>query len=131
VGSEMCIRDRVSVINQNTSNLLLPRWMTTQQENGETLGFVKCWVICFTLPGKSAEIKSNIDTNWEYTLNDIDCSFDRFIVDKTSTYNWNTNLMIPAWTELPSEIPNYTNPDQHDLSVLFPRKTILPKDSNY
>ncbi len=121
----------ISQIGQNSDNLLLPRWMTTQQENGETIGFVECWVLCYTLPGKSQEIKDNIETNWEYSLNEIDCTFDRYLIDKTSTSNWNTNLLSPTWTQLPSEIPNYDDPDRHDLPVLFPRKTILPKDNNY
>lgn len=121
----------VDNIGQNSDNLLLPRWMTSQQANGETLGFIECWVICYTLPGKSSIIKQNISENWGKTLNMIDCTIDRYNIDKTSTYNWNTKLMTPTWTELPSEIPNYTNPEQHDLAVLFPRKTILPKDNNY
>lgn len=121
----------VTDIGQNTDSRLLPKWMISQQENGETLGFVKCWVICYTLPGKSSIIKSNIENNWGHTLNEIDCTFDRYLIDKTSTYNWNTKLLVPAWTELPSEVPDYNNIDKHDLPVLFPRRTILPKDNNY
>jgi hypothetical protein len=117
----------VQNIEQNTDKKLLPRWMTDQQEDGNTIGFIRCWVICYTLPGKSSTIKSNIENNWNYQLNDIDCTFDRYLVDKSSTYNWNTNLLIPAWTEIPSEVPIDVEQDQHDLVVLFPRKTILPK----
>ncbi len=118
----------VANLGQNADINLLPKWMTSQQANGGTLGFVKCWVICYTLPGKSSIIKNNIETNWGHTLNEIDCSIDRYVIDKTSTYNWNTNLAIPAWNEIPSESPNYDNPEEHDLMVLFDRKTILPKE---
>lgn len=117
----------VSKITQNTDSNLLPRWMTSQQENGNTLGFVRCWVICYTLPGYASTVKSNIENNWEYSTNDIDCTIDRYYVDRSATYNWNINLLIPAWEEIPSEVPNSTNPEQHDMVVLFPRKTILPK----
>lgn len=114
-------------MGQNADSYLLPRWMTSQQRNGNTIGFVKCWVICHTLPGKSEEIKSNIENNWNYSLGDIDCTIDRLYVDKSSTYNWNTDLLIPAWAELPSEVRRTNNQEQTDLVVLFPRKTILPK----
>lgn len=114
-------------LGQNTDANLLPRWMTSQQLNGNTLGFIRCWVICYTLPGKSSVIKTNIETNWNHNLNEIDCSIDRYVVDKSSTYNWNTNLSIPAWNEVPSEVPNYIDPEKHDLMVLFGQKTILPK----
>lgn len=117
----------VENLGQNTDINILPRWMTSQQLNGNTLGFVRCWVICYTLPGKSSIIKNNIETNWNHNLNEIDCSIDRYVVDKSSTYNWNTNLSIPAWNEVPSEVPNYIDPEQHDLMVLFRQETILPK----
>lgn len=117
----------VQNLKQNTDENLLPKWMTSQQLNGNTLGFLKCWVICYTKPNKSAIVKNNIETNWGHSLNEIDCTIDRYVVDKSSTYNWNTNLSIPAWNEIPSEVPNSVDPEQHDLMVLFSRKTILPK----
>jgi hypothetical protein len=113
-------------LTQDTDNLLLPKWMTSQQENGNTLGFIKCWVICYTKPGYSTTIKDNIENNWQYTLSDIDCSLDRYYVDRSTTYNWDIDLSIPAWVEVPSEITTSTNLEQHDMVVLFPRKTILP-----
>ena len=117
-----------SKIPQNTDSGLLPLWMTTQQSSSETLGFVQAWVICYTLPGQSTIIKDNINNNWPYTLNQIDFTIDRFIVDKSATYDWNTNLSIPAWTDLPSGTPQPNPLNSNDFSILFPRKTILPKD---
>lgn len=117
----------VENLGQNIDINLLPKWMTSQQLNGNTLGYVRCWVICYTIPGASTTVKNNIETNWGHSLNEIDCSIDRYVVDKSSTYNWNTNLSIPAWNEVPSEVPNYIDPEQHDMMVLFSRKTILPK----
>ena len=118
-------------IKYNPSQDLLPKWMTSQQVNGDTLGFVKAWVICYTLPGYSNIIKDNINNNWTYTLNQIDFSVDRFIVDKSNTYDYDTNLVIPAWTSLPSATPTPNPTNTYDMPVLFPRKTILPKPVDY
>jgi len=117
-----------SVLTQNTDSRLLPKWMTTQQANSNTLGFVQAWVICYTKPGKAALVKDLIDTQWPHKLNEIDFTVDRYHVDKSSTYNWNTNLAVPAWTGLPSSTPVPDPIDKYDFSVIFPRKTILPKD---
>ena len=105
----------------------LPKWMTSQQENGNTLGFIRAWVLCYTLPGYSTYIKNIINTGWQYKLNQIDFSLDRFIVDKSATFNYDTTLSIPSWVELPSDNTLYPT-NMNDLPVLFPRKTILPKD---
>jgi hypothetical protein len=120
--------EATNVLTQNTDSRLLPKWMTTQQANSNTLGFVQAWVICYTKPGKAALVKDLIDTNWTHKLNEIDFTVDRYYVDKSSTYNWNTNLSVPAWTGLPSSTPVPNPIDKYDFSVLFPRKTILPKD---
>jgi hypothetical protein len=106
---------------------ILPKWMTSQQENGNTLGFIRAWVLCYTLPGRSEYIKNIINTGWQYKLNQIDFSLDRFIVDKSATSNYDTSLSIPTWTQLPSDNTLYPT-NMYDLPVLFPRKTILPKD---
>ena len=106
---------------------ILPKWMTSQQENGNTLGFIRAWVLCYTLPGRSEYIKNIINTGWQYKLNQIDFSLDRFIVDKSATANYDTSLSIPTWTQLPSDNTLYPE-NTYDLPVLFPRKTILPKD---
>jgi len=46
------MRNRVSqVVGQEFDSRLLPLWMTSQQENGGTLGYTQAWVICYTKPG--------------------------------------------------------------------------------
>ena len=46
------MRNRVGqVVGQEFDSRLLPLWMTSQQENGGTLGYTQAWVICFTKPG--------------------------------------------------------------------------------
>lgn len=121
----------LNVLPHNTDQDLLPKWMTSQQLDGNTLGYVKAWVIAYTLPDKSVTIKNNINNYWQYTLNMIDFSVDRFIIDRSGTFNYDTNLSIPAWTELPSGTPTPDPIDYYDIPVLFPRKTILPKNVDY
>ena len=113
---------------QNFDSRLLPKWMTTQQTNSNTLGFVQAWVICYTLPGKAQTVKDLINNNWAHKLNEIDFTIDRFMVDKSATFNWNTKLSVPTWNELPSATPVPDPLDSNDVVVLFPRKTILPRD---
>jgi hypothetical protein len=113
-------------IPQNSSSKLLPLWMTSQQENGSTLGFVKAWVICYTKPGFAAQIKNNIETQWQYKLNQINFEIDRYTIDKSSTYNYDTDLYFPTWTEIPSASPVPDPLNSTDQYVLFPRQTILP-----
>ena len=46
------MRNRVGqVVGQVKDSTLLPLWMTSQQENGGTLGYTQAWVICYTKPG--------------------------------------------------------------------------------
>jgi len=46
------MRNRVGqVVGQEFDSRLLPLWMTSQQENGGTLGYTQAWVICYTKPG--------------------------------------------------------------------------------
>jgi hypothetical protein len=116
------------VITQNSDSRLLPKWMTTQQANSNTLGFVQAWIICYTKPGKAIIVKDLIDTKWGHKLNEIDLTIDRYYIDRSSSYNWNTNLAVPAWTGLPSSTPVPDPIDKYDFSVLFPRKTILPNN---
>lgn len=47
-------------IGYDTQSALLPAWMSTQQDDGQILGFVPVWVICYTKPGYSEIIKNNI-----------------------------------------------------------------------
>ena len=114
-------------LGQNFHYKLLPRWMTSQQENGDILGFVDAWVICYTKPKKSTTIATNIKTQWGNKLNKINFRIDRYTVDKSATYNYNSYLSIPAWNEFPSASPEPDPLDSHDFYVLFPKKTILPK----
>ena len=126
------MRNRVGqIVGQEFDSRLLPLWMTSQQENGGTLGYTQAWVICYTKPDFADIIKNNINTNWPYTLNQINFRIDRFSVNKSETYNYDKKLNPPAWTGLPSATPVPDPIDSKDFYVLFPRQTILPDESQY
>jgi hypothetical protein len=82
-------------------------------------------------------IVNNINTLWKnpdgtpYTLNEINFSLDRFTVDKSSTYNYNKHVTPAAWTGLPSATPVPDPLNSKDFTILFPRKTILPDQTQY
>lgn len=124
-----------NTIGQQFDSRILPLWMTSQQLDGNTLGFTRAWVICYTKPGYSKIVKNNIETLWvnQYgeinKLNQINFTLDRFSVDKSLTYNYDNYFTPPAWTGLPSGTPVPDPKNSKDFYVLFPRKTILPNDT--
>lgn len=118
-------------IGENYNVDLLPRWMTTQQSNGVILGYIEAWVICYTLPGYSETIKENIINNWDYRINRINFQVDRYLVDKSATFDYNNYLSPARWNELPGGTPTPSPLDTNDFAVLFPQKTILPKQVDY
>ena len=121
------MRDEVTDnIGQDDDIELLPKWMTSQQLDGGTLGYIPAWVICYCQPGYGELIVNNIINRWGHTLNEIEFIVDRYLIDKSASYNWNTNLSVPAWNELPSANPVPKPLDKHDITVIFPRKTIMP-----
>lgn len=131
------MRSRVGAnLGQEYDFRLLPKWMTSQQANGSTLGFTPAWVIAYCKPGYAQTVLNNIQTMWvdaldrPYTLNEINFRIDRFTVDKSITYNYDNNVSPPAWTTLPSATPSPDPKNTKDFHVLFPRKTILPDERN-
>lgn len=143
-------------IGENFSSALLPRWMVTQQSNGVILGYIPAWVLCYALPRMVVDgqlltyeefefygldrakymscaetIRENILNNWDYRVNRFNFTVDRYLVDKTATFDFNTNLTPPRWNQLPSATPEPNPLDNKDYAVLFPQKTILPKDTDY
>ena len=119
--------DLVTTIGQGPELEVLPRWMTSQQADGNIIGYKPVWIICYTLPGMASIIQSNIINKWPHRLNEIDFTIDRYIIDKSYSYNYNNRLLTPSWQELPSTNPAPDPLDAKDLTVLFPKKTIMPK----
>jgi hypothetical protein len=73
--------------------------MVSQQRDGSTLGFTPAWVICYTKPNMSETVKNRILTLWPYKLNAINFVIDRLVVDKSSTFNYDSTTS--TWTNLP------------------------------
>jgi len=161
------MRTRISIeVGQDKNSNLLPLWMTSQQADGNTLGYTQAWVICYTKPRIVVDgvaltyaefaktglkrthtdkngnvvidyftyaeiIKNKINKEWPHKLNAINFQLDRFTVDKSATYNYDTLVDPHQWTSLPSATPTPDPLDSKDFYVLFPRKTILPDKAQY
>jgi len=126
------MRNRVvDVLGQTQSGALLPLWMTSQQPDGSILGYTQAWVICYTKPGYASEIVSNIERFYPYTLNQITFEIDRFSVNKSITYDYDTTVTPNVWTALPSATPVPVPLDSEDFYAIFPRKTIIPDEPQY
>ena len=126
---------------------VLPRWMVSKQLNGSVLGFTPAWVIAYTKPGKSGQIKYNIETIFGNRLNLVDFEVDRYELDNLLTKNWNREEQ--QWIPTPPEattfdvVPGpptvfdgnsvefivpvdiYTNTQIYDKYLLFPKRNIL------
>jgi len=82
-------------------------------------------------------VKDNIENNWvdlsgnKKKLNQINFQLDRITVDKSTTYDYDSELSPPSWLEYPSATPPPDPKDSKDFYVLFPRKTILPSRNQY
>ena len=142
------MRERVAQnLGQVHNSNVLPLWMTSQQPNGSTLGYTPAWVIAYCAPGTTTlngstvsyaqYIQYQIQNNWLNpvgqlnTLNTINFKIDRFMVDKSITYNYENTLNPPAWTGLPSATPTPDPLNSENFQVLFPRPTILPTTTQY
>jgi hypothetical protein len=126
---------------------VLPAWMLSKQANGSVLGFTPAWVIAYTKPGKSGQIKYNIETIFGDRLNLVDFDVDRYELDNLLTNNWNREEQ--QWIPTPPEattfdvVPGpptvfdgnsvefivpvdiYTNTQIYDRYLLFPKRNIL------
>ena len=126
---------------------VLPQWMVSKQANGSVLGFTPAWVIAYTKPGKSGQIKYNIETIFGNRLNLVDFDVDRYELDNLLTKNWNREQQ--QWIPTPAEsctfdvIPGpptvfdgnsvqftvpvdmYTNTQIYDRYLMFPKRNIL------
>ena len=83
------MRDQViDVVGQISTKL--PLWMTSNQTNGRVLGFTPSWVICYTQPGRSAQIAYYIQQYFAQQLNFVNFKVDRYVLDRTLSKNWDT-----------------------------------------
>lgn len=105
------MRDQViDVVGQISQTL--PQWMTSKQTNGRVLGFTPAWVLCYTQPGRSAQIAYYLQQQFGEQLNKVDFKVDRYILDRTLSRNWDTETQ--SWTPTASltTFDRYSSPDQ-------------------
>jgi len=119
--------ETADILGQTFESKLLPRWMATQQNDGNILGYIQAWVVCYTKPGKAETVLNTINSAWKYKLNEINFEVDRYSIDKSGTFDYNQYLTEPSWTRLPSATLGEGDSDAQDFYALFPQKTILPK----
>lgn len=74
---------------------VLPDWMTSRQENGTILGFVRVLILCYAIPGKGKEIAYRVRQNISL-LNRVDFTIDRYLWDNSMSagYNKSSNTFI-------------------------------------
>jgi len=89
---EKRIVNEVGYSNRGT----IPDWMTSRQEDGTVIGFIRAFVLCYTVPGKSKEIAYRVSKNINL-LNLIDFTIDRYLWDNSmsSSYDKISNTFIP------------------------------------
>lgn len=66
---------------------ILPRWMTSRQPDGTVLGFTRALVLCYTNPGRSAEVAYRIRNAYQ-DFNLIDFTIDRYEWDNVLSNNY-------------------------------------------
>ena len=100
---------------------VLPQWMLSKQANGSVLGFTPAWVIAYTKPGKSGQIKYNIETIFGNRLNLVDFEVDRYELDNLLTKNWNREQQ--QWIPTPPEAVTFDINNHYQLPI--------PNDSSF
>lgn len=89
------MRQQVSdVLGQDTQSALLPLWMSSQQKNGNILGYVPAWVICYCKPGYAEIIKNNILGNITGNIPIISTSSQDNILRVSSTAGYYPGMRV-------------------------------------
>lgn len=110
------------------SDDVIPLWMRTQQLDGSFVGFVHCWVICYTQPYESANVLQSIKSKWAYNITDIGAEINSIVVNKSATFNWNTTIVPNQWDYLPSDITDMTDYNKYDDIIPFPHTNIVGRE---
>lgn len=85
------VADNLGLINDSS---LLPLWMTSQQDTGSSSGYVAAVVLCYTKPGYSNTVVNNINDVWNNQLNVINFELDRFEIDRSISYEYNSEVAL-------------------------------------
>jgi hypothetical protein len=111
------MRDQViDVVGQISQKL--PLWMISRQADGTIPGFTPAWVICYTKPGRSAQIAYYISEYFGTQLNLIDFKVDRYILDAAMSLNWDP--AVQNWEPAPVEttFDEFDTAGYNDLGIV-------------
>lgn len=75
-------------IEINDDPKLLPLWMSSQQYDGNIIGYIPAFVLCYAKPGFGQYIINNINQLWQYRLNQYQFTIDRIIIDRSLSYQY-------------------------------------------
>jgi hypothetical protein len=108
------MRDQViDTVGQESD--MLPAWMLSKQADGTVPGFTPAWVIAYTKPGASGQVAYNIETQFGLQLNLVDFKVDRYELDNSMAYNWDTNTQ--EWIPTPSESTTFDVDYNYTVSI--------------
>lgn len=82
--------ERVTSTVGYESQSILPSWMTSRQDDGRVLGFTRALVLCYALPGRSAEIAYKVSKAIS-NFNLIDFTIERYGWDSVLSNNYEKN----------------------------------------
>ena len=88
------LRNQLTQLQANpgqSTDSLLPQWMTTPQSDGLPLGFVYAAVLCYVAPGNGIKVLKKIAAAG-YKLNQIDFHVDRIILRNVPAYSTPTTF---------------------------------------
>ena len=97
-GLEIMRKSIIDGIGQLDSRVL-PLWMRTAQSDGNVLGYVPAVVLCYTKPGKSAQVKYYLDQDTEVDLRKNTFTVDRLLWDNSRSKNFNKTTQ--TWNKTP------------------------------
>jgi hypothetical protein len=103
---------------------VLPLWMTSKQTDGRILGFTAAWVIAYVKPGESARVAYNIREQFGEQLNKIDFKVDRYELDQSQTYQWDSQDQ--QWIPQPPAATTFDLFQQSSQYVAWQNNTAQP-----
>ena len=111
----------------NIDPKILPLWMTSQQYDGNIIGYIPAFVLCYAKPGFGQYIINNINQLWSNRLNNFQFTIDRIIIDRSLSYQYYGGAIPTA----PSTIAGFTGTaynvvdmNSHDEYIYVPQNIL-------
>lgn len=129
------MRDEIYTNLTQTNPRTLPDWMSSKQSDGRVLGLINAAVVCYTKPGKSAEVAFNISRS-NYNITNFDIVLDRYVWDNNLSENYSTasgSFVVSAETTFDKFITNTPYPlvETVNFAVSIPFSEINGRTLDY